>query len=90
MKFYRENINPVNYWHKIKTNKLNAIYYHFYSLNLYRIESYKNGIYHNTKNAAYIDHLGYKEFYLNNQCYGNQYVFTKKSWRRFVKIQVFL
>ena len=51
---------------------------------------YKNGKFNNSKNASYIGPLpGNKEFFLNGTIYGNGNDFTKKSWRRFVKIQVF-
>ncbi len=45
---------------------------------------------HNYKNAAYTDKYGYKEFYLNGKPCGNQKHFTKESWRRYVKLRVFL
>jgi hypothetical protein len=51
---------------------------------------FKNGKAHNSKNAAYVRNSGYEEFYLNGICYGNQDDFTKKSWRRFAKMQAFL
>jgi hypothetical protein len=80
MKFYRD-IN----WNKIINNKLTAIYLD------YNIYFYKDGKIHNSKNVAYIRYDNrYKEFYLNGKLYGNQDTFTKESWRRFVKLQVFL
>ena len=84
MKFYRGKNNSY-FLRKIVNNKLNAIYFDY-------IESafYKNGLYHNTKNAACINYFGYKEFLLNDISYGNHNNFTKYSWRRFVKMQVFL
>ena len=51
---------------------------------------YKNGKYHNSKNAAIINYIGYKEFSLNDEYYGDEYDFTKQSWRRFVKLKFFL
>ena len=69
-------------------NKKDAIYYTF--VYNHHIVFYKNGMLHNAKNAAYINDLGYKQFVLNDECYGNNNDFTKKSWRRFVKMQAFL
>lgn len=84
MKFYREKEAGV-YFSKIKDNKFSAIYSYseFFQF-------FKNGKMHNTKNAAYKGNDGYKEFNLNGKCYGYKYNFTKQSWRRFVKMQVFL
>jgi hypothetical protein len=50
---------------------------------------YKNGMYHNSKNAAIIEVLC-KEFRLNDEYYGDEYNFTKKLWRKFIKLKVFL
>lgn len=50
---------------------------------------YKNGKQHNNKNASYIKYKKYKEFWLNGEFYGNKNNFTKKSWRRFVKMEIF-
>ena len=83
MKFYRDKDN-VYYWTKIFDNKLDSIYYNYCSC------FYKNGRPHNSKNAAYKDNDGYKAFYLNDKCYGYNDDFTKKSWRRFVKLQALL
>ena len=83
MKFYREYKGNHDFWDKIIRNKLTAIYFSKFFF------VFKNGKYHNTKNASYNGN-GYKEFYLNSRHYGNQGKFTKESWRRFVKIQVFL
>ncbi len=44
---------------------------------------------HNVKNMAYSYRNRYKEFYLNGILYGNNINFTKKSWHKFVKMQVF-
>ena len=52
------------------------------------VSFYKNGMPHNFKNTDYVNRNGYKTFYLNGKCYGNN--FTKESWRRFVKLQAFL
>ncbi len=85
MKFYKDKHKNDYYYHdNIKDNYISCIYYdgsHFIF--------FKNGIRHNSKNVAYIG-LGYKTFYLNDNLYGNQHDFTKESWRRFVKLQVFL
>ncbi len=83
MKFYRENNKIVDYWNKTKANKLTAIY-----LDYFATRFYKNGERHNIKNVAYINNE-YKEFYLNGILYGYAKDFTKESWRRFVKMQVF-
>jgi hypothetical protein len=85
MKFYIYDYSYANSFLKILDNKLTAIYSSFNS-----VEFYKNGSYHNTKNNAYIKFDRYKEFYLNGKFYGNQNDFTKQSWRKFVKMQVFL
>jgi hypothetical protein len=84
MKFYI-NKNAGHFFEKIVNNKLSAIYY-----NLYAIRFLKNGNLHNIKNAAYIDNYEFKEFYLDNEYYGDQNDFTKKTWRKFVKLQAFL
>ena len=84
MKFYREDKNNYEYWNKIIRNKLNAIY-HSES-----VWFFKSGKHHNFKNASYFNYNGYKEFSLNGKLYGYENDFTKKSWRKFVKIQVFL
>lgn len=85
MKFY-SHVNSSIYLNKIYTNNLNAVYYNNNSY----VKFYKNGKYNNSKNAAYIFVSGYKEFWFNNKLYGTEKNFTKKSWRRFVKLQVFL
>lgn len=69
-------------------NKKDAIYCTF--IYNHHIVFYKNGMLHNAKNASYIHNSGYKAFYLNDEYYGNHNNFTKQSWRRFVKMQVFL
>ncbi len=83
MKFYRDKY-PYIFWYKIKDYKLTTIYYD----NIV-IRFFKNGKYHNNKNACYVHKEGYKYFYLYGKYYGDQDKFTKKSWRRFVKMQVF-
>ncbi len=85
MKFYVEDKYNYVYWDKIKDNKITAIYY-----NGFVVRFYKNGIWHNNKNAAVIHNNGIKFFYLNDSFYGNEYDFTKKSWRRFVKLKAFI
>jgi hypothetical protein len=83
MKFY------INYnWSKIRPNKLTVIY----SVNKY-IWFFKEGKYHNNKNASYINYNGCKQFCLNDIFYGNQNDFTKKSWCKFardLKLRAFL
>jgi hypothetical protein len=88
MKFYiynYKNNTNIDYFNKIKNNKLTSIY----CSNFYYIQFFKNGLFNNDKNASYISGK-YKEFDLNNKYYGDQDKFTKKSWRKFVKLQVFL
>ena len=88
MKFYTDKFNK-GYSNKIICNKLTAIYYY----KTRYINFYKNGVLHNIKNASYIGytgHIGYKEFRLNGKYCGCEYDFTKKSWRRFVKLQAFI
>ena len=86
MKFYRNKaIGLFIHLDIIKNNKLTAIY-----MDNFGGDFFKDGLRHNSKNAAYIRYDGYKQFYLNNKCYGDEDDFTKQSWRRFVKMQVFL
>jgi len=85
VKFYKY-FKRSKHLNKIFSNKLDAIFQNL-TRNVY---FYKNGFRHNSRNAAYINYNGYKEFILNNKSYHNKYVFTKQSWRKFVKIQVFL
>jgi hypothetical protein len=85
MKFYKDqNKNDFYYYDIICFNNLDAIYYD----NNYVI-FLKNGLKHNIKNAAYTNGK-YKQFFLNDKCYGYEKDFTKESWRRFVKLQAFL
>jgi hypothetical protein len=84
MKFYRDKHNNANYyWNKIIKYKLTAIYQDFFIL------FFKNGKRHNTKNAAYYFIIE-KNFWLNDKRYGFETKFTKKSWRKFAKLQCFL
>ena len=83
MKFYKDKFGDY-FWRKIRDNNYTAIYYDYY------VSFLKNGNYHNEKNATNYDGIKFKEFYLNNKCYGNHNDFTKKSWRKFVKLKVFL
>lgn len=83
MKFYKHKSSK-DYLHIIIVNKLNAIYFDR-GVTLF----YRNGKIHNNKNAASFS-FKYKGFYLSGIHYGNQDNFTKQSWRRFVKLQVFL
>jgi len=80
MKFYLKNKNNLT---KIINNKLTVIY------SCGHIFFFKDGTYHNNKNAAYNSNR-YKEFYLDGIHYGSKNKFTKQSWRRFCKLQVFL
>jgi hypothetical protein len=86
MKFYLDTKYDTYYYDYIFaiSNNITAIY-----SNSKIIFFYKNGKFHNTKNAAYIYNRR-KSFRFNNTWYGNQNDFTKESWRRFVKLQVFL
>lgn len=84
MKFYKDKNFYLYYIRRIK---LTAILYYNSTKT---ISFFKNGIWHNYKNAAYIRRDRLKEFYLNGKCYGYEYHFTKKLWRRFVKMKVFL
>ncbi len=81
MKFYKYNYNNAS---NIEYNKLTCIY-----TNNYTIIFYKNGDFHNIKNSAFFDKK-YKQFYLNGTFYGYEDKFTKKSWRKFVKLKAFL
>ncbi len=84
MKFYKDK-SITNFWSKIRRNKLTAIY-----IDTAIVVFLKNGDYHNYKNAALISYDGFKSFRLNNKYYGCEYNFTKKSWRKFAKLQAFL
>ena len=84
MKFYKF-VNEAYYLDRIKDYNLTAIYRSSSS----SIQFYKNGLFHNPKNASYIDNI-IKVFYLNGEYYGNENTFTKKMWRRFIKLQAFL
>ena len=83
MKFYNDKKFDF-YRIKILKNNLTSICH-----NDAYICFFKNGEAHNYKNACYINILGLKQFCLNNMSYGYNNDFTKKSWRRFVKLQVF-
>jgi hypothetical protein len=89
MKFYKYKQN-FYYRDKIINNNLSAVYCFSYNKYIYNIIFFKNGKYHNIKNAAFVRDHGYKSFHLNGIFYGNNYKFNKKSWRRFVKMNVFL
>ena len=84
MKFYRDKKNNIYYWSKIEANKLTAIH------SDYSVSFFKNGKRHNSKNTACVYYFVIKEFFLNGKRYGYENDFTKKSWRKFVKIQAFL
>ena len=82
MKFYRDKLNY--YWDKIKNYKLTTIYH---SESIWFL---KDSECHNSKNACFVKNNRIKYFYLNGIYYGNQYTFTKKSWRHFIKLKAFL
>ncbi len=82
MKFYKDK--NFYYWVKIVEDKLTAIHCER------GVRFVKDGDFHNNKNAAFITIKRHKEFILNDKNYGNQDDFTKKSWRRFVKLKAFL
>ena len=84
MKFYKSKKDIYSLIF-IKTNKLTAIYVDYFA-----VDFFKDGLRHNIKNATCIGLDGYKSFYLNNKCYGDEDDFTKESWRKFVKLKVFL
>jgi hypothetical protein len=85
MKFYTENKHSYVYWNKIADYKLTAIYF---SKSIWFL---KDGKSHNNKNSCFIKYDGsYNDFYLNGIYYGDHNKFNKISWRRFVKLQVFL
>jgi hypothetical protein len=88
MKFYRDYTNYNDFYHyKIMINNLTSIY-----TDSYYIRFYKNGKKHNSKNFAFINKncYGRGRYFLNGEDYGNQDNFTKQSWRRFTKLQIFL
>jgi hypothetical protein len=82
MKFYREK-KTSGYWQIIKSFKLTAVY------SLHFVIFFKNGLRHNSKNAAYIAGR-IPDFWLNGIFYGSKKEFSKKSWRKFVKLQAFI
>jgi hypothetical protein len=89
MKFYVDQ-SKVFYLYKIISEELTAIYI---NLLILRIQFFKSGLINNEKNAAITSNVtGYifKQFWLNNILYGYENDFTKESWRRFVKMKVFL
>jgi hypothetical protein len=87
MKFYRDRDINNNYYHnKICDNNLSACYLDSEDE---EILFFNNGYIHNFKNAAYVT-KGFKSFYLNGYFCDTSWYFTKESWRRFVKLQVFI
>jgi hypothetical protein len=83
MKFYIDKHHNI-YWSKFNYKKITAIF------NLkYNVLFYKNGFWHNVKNAACSNNEK-KSFWLNGNHYGYEFNFTKESWRKFVKLQAFL
>ena len=91
MKFYKDIDNYTYYW-EIIFNKLNAVYIRsstlFCTKTMFLI--FNHGLLHNTKNAASIRYGEYKHYYLNGTFYGYSFSFTKKSWRRLVKLKCFI
>ncbi len=86
MKFYKEkNSYSFCFYDYIVLNKLNSIY-----ISTERVIFFKNGNYHNNNSSSYILSDGYKNFHLNGEYYGNESHFTKKTWRKFCKLKVFL
>jgi hypothetical protein len=88
MKFYRDKYSSSHYFYltKAENNNLNAICID--SANIVRFLI--NGKRHNTKNASFYESKIYKIFYLNDEAYGNENEYDKQSWRRFVKLRMFL
>jgi hypothetical protein len=86
MKFYVDK-DFWNLWSKIINNNLTCV--HCDSI---AIRFFKNGNFHNSKNASYSNYSNYKEFCLNGKLYGDNDDddFTKQSWRKFVKLKAFL
>ena len=84
MKFYR--YPPANKRKIILFDKLDLIYQNDFK----QISFLKNNRYFNIKNAAFITKGGCKAFYLDGKYYGNKEKCTKESWRRVVKLQLFL
>ena len=85
-----ENTSSRRYMKKIEKKYLTAIYYDL------QVLFYKDGKKHNSKNGAYVNHFGYKQFWLNGEKHGSNgssgycTYFTKESWRKFVKLKAFL
>jgi hypothetical protein len=84
MKFYNDKNSSL--WKKIANSKLTAIN----QGNTKFIYFYKNGTFHNSKNAANFLYDDALRFYLNGKFYGYKDDFDKKSWRKFVKLKAFL
>jgi hypothetical protein len=85
MKFYIDKNKSDLCWNKILDDKLTCILFDHYKV----VTFYKNGIEHNSKNAALVSCSIRKIFYLNGKYFGIDYDFTKKTWRKFVKLQIF-
>lgn len=84
MKFYIDK-KGTNYFNHIIKKNITCIYSTYYNF----IRVFANGYANNDKNAAVISN-NHKEFFLNGIFYGNHLDFTKNSWRKFVKLKVFL
>jgi hypothetical protein len=85
MKFYKDK-NTAYFINKIIDNKLLAVIDTKYKTVVF----YKNGKFHNNKNAAIIYNDDSLRFYLNGTFYGFNDDFFKESWRRFIKLKVFI
>ena len=92
MKFYKDKDNQFYFYDKIKNNKLTAIIItDSFCYDDIQIFFFYNGLTHNEKNFANFQRFEQEKcFNLNGKFYGNQYDFTKKSWRRFCKLKAFL
>jgi hypothetical protein len=87
MKFYKDINIYKFYYYYITSSRLTCIHI---DKAYDAVVFYKNGKYHNNKNASYFNYNGFKHFCLDGKLYGNQTKFTKKSWRKFVKLKAFL
>jgi hypothetical protein len=85
MKFYAFNKRKNFYLAIIKNKKLTAIY-----SDSFAVDFFKDGLRSNCKEAAHIRSDRFKEYFFNEIYYGNSQYFTKKSWRRFIKLRAFL
>ena len=90
MKFYKEKLRNYTY-RMLYINKLTAIINSKHKVNYVDCVYFlKNGKFHNSKNAAIIYNDDSLRFYLNGTFYGFNDDFVKESWRRFIKLKVFI